>query len=76
MFVQVWDSSLLVSNEKLGEVKFPVSPFRREERRLVFKLYHEDIEDPGHIDLSLYYSPDGFSSESKQVCLISLLFFV
>ena len=60
-FVQVWDSGVCFSNQLLGEVKFPLAPFREQRKRLAFRLYHDEIDEPGSIDLTLYLSLEGFA---------------
>ena len=66
--MQVWDSGFCIANQLLGEVKFPLIAFREQHKRLIFQLFHEDIDDPGQIDLGLYLSLEGFSVIGKKVC--------
>ncbi|KAH7820712.1 uncharacterized protein MONOS_2085 [Monocercomonoides exilis] len=67
--IEVWDSGFCFANELVGELTFPINPFYREEKRLIFQLFHEHEDEPGHIELGMYLCPPGFTVEGKETYL-------
>ncbi|KAH7830356.1 putative C2 domain [Monocercomonoides exilis] len=70
--VQVWDSGMCFTNEFLGEIKFPLEPFLRSEKRRTFKLFHDKNPNPGNIDLSVFLCPAGYVLDRKENRLSSV----